>query len=672
MLASPLVRTAAERLGRTGLAAAAAAFLLAFCALFLADGADATRLVWIGALALAAAVLPLAAALAGVAPNVRLDRFGGAFLGCLLGLALWMALSILWSTSPDRSWAATNRTLVYAAFALAGLVLGSWLPRPALSGARAAAVLLALLYGWALLAKCVPSLYADYGRLARLRAPLGYWNELALLGAVGVPVALWLAASRVRRPWERVAGTLLLYAAVLVTLLTYSRVGVALAVLAAVAWLLLSSERVEGLAVVVLGGGVGAAVFGGALALPGITGDGEPHSARAADGAIFAGVILAGALVVGLAVLALAQLSGRRPLTEGRRRGIERAAALAGIGLAVAAVVVGAVFAGRIWHSFANPVTSQISSGSGHALSFNSSNRWRWWQEEWSAFTAHPGGGTGAGSFHLTDLRLRQSSLVTTEEPHNTPLQFLGELGIVGLLLYLGAAAAAAAGILAARRRAAGDERAAVTALGVALAVFLLHMVADMDWSFVATCGPLLLAAGLLLGREPPAEPGRVPPRRPLVAGAAVLLALGVVYSLAAPWLAQRALAAAGAAEGRNDIAGAIADTKRAHSYDPLSTDALTEWAALLDANGDTFGALQRYEDAVALEPESSSAWFALGSFYYEQGAWPQAYDALSKAWTYDRYTVGTPCGLLDQARHKALGVWPPSCPRGSRPAASP
>ena len=90
-----------------------------------------------------------------------------------------------------------------------------------------------------------------------------------------------------------------------------------------------------------------------------------------------------------------------------------------------------------------------------------------------------------------------------------------------------------------------------------------------------------------------------------------MLVALGVVYSLGAPWLAQRALASA----------TTIAQVKRAHSYDPLSTDALTEWAALRDAQGDTFGALKLYRDAVALEPESSDTWWALGSFYYEHQA---------------------------------------------------
>jgi O-Antigen ligase len=664
MLASPPVRAAAERVGGAGTAAAAAAgAALVFYALFFAGGFDQAALFWIACLALAAAVLPAAASLLGAGPAMALDRAGAGFLACLFALTAWMGASTLWSLSPDRSWAYTNRTLAYAAFALVGVVLGAWLRRPALAGARAAAVLLALLYGWALLAKCVPALYSDYGRIARLRAPIGYWNELAVLGAAGVPVALWLAAPRARPAAARAAGAVLLYAASLVTLLTYSRIGVILAVLAAVAWIVLSHDRVESLAASLLAGIPAGGVFGAALALPGITGDGEPRAVRAHDGWIFALVVLAGAAAVGLAALALARRERGAPLSAERRRAVERAAAAGGVVLAGAAVAASVAFAHRIWSEFANPATSQISSGTQHLGSLSSSNRWRWWVEEWQAFTEHPLAGTGAGTFQLTDFRLRQSSLVTTTEPHNTPLQFLGELGIVGFLLYLGAAVAAGVGIVAAWRRSAGADRAAVTALGLAVAAFAAHTVVDMDWNFVAACGPFLLVAGLLLGRRPAARAGVVVARRPLVAAAAVLVGLAGAYSLAAPWLAQRTLATATTAS----------QFHRAHGYDPLSTEVISDWAAVEAVQGHLARALKLYRDEVALEPENGATWYDLGAFYYDNGAWGQAYDALSKAWRYDpQGPTGVPCGLLDQARHKALGTWPPSCPRGSPRAASP
>ena len=662
MLASSAVPTAAEPVGGLGLAVAAASAVAAFCALFFSGGFADGPLVWVGALAVGLAAIAAVASALHLVPAPALDLPTGAFLGCLFGLAVWMGLSTLWSLSPDRTWGYTNRTLVYAAFALLGVLLAAILPRPGETVARAAAVLLGLVLGWALLAKCVPALYGDYGRVARLRAPLGYWNELALLADVAVPVALWLAAPRGRRAVVRAAGALLLYAAVVTLLLTYSRFGVALAIAAAAGWVVLDRDRVESLVAAALAAAAGAGAFGVAYALPGITKDGQSHATRVHDGWVFGLVIVAlGAAAFG-AALALARAETRRPLRPERRRQMERIAALAAVLAVMAGIALSAAFAGRIWHEFTNPVSSQISSSSPSRLgSLNSSNRWRWWTEEWSAFTGHPLGGTGAGTFQLTDLRLRSSPL-TTEEPHNTPLQLLGETGVVGFLLYAGAAAAAALGIVRARRRASGGELAAVTALGVGLAAFLVHMVVDMDWNYVATCGPLLLVAGAVVGRRAP-EPAAARSRHPLLAVGAVLFALGAVYSLAAPWLSDRQLASA----------TTIADFKRAHAYNPLSTLALSEWATLEDATGNLRQAQKLYRQEVSLEPENGSTWYDLGRFYWEHGAWQQAYDAFDKSYRYDSQgPAGVPCGLLDQARHKVLGVWPASCPRGSPRAGTP
>jgi tetratricopeptide (TPR) repeat protein len=154
-----------------------------------------------------------------------------------------------------------------------------------------------------------------------------------------------------------------------------------------------------------------------------------------------------------------------------------------------------------------------------------------------------------------------------------------------------------------------------------------------------------------------------------MLAAAGVVFAVGAFYSLSAPWLAQRQLASATSALGRNDLAGAIAHAKRAHSWDPLSTQVLLDWAAFDDDA--PLRAQDLYRKAVSLEPQSSEVWFALGDFYWAHAAWKPAYDAYSKAWQYNRFgPAGTPCGALDQARHKVLHTWPASCPRG-RPRAS-
>jgi hypothetical protein len=600
------VRLADERV--EGLLPALAAVGVCFCALFFGDATSLAPLVWIGAIALLAAAALLFRRAPGGLPAT-------AFVACLGGLALWCGLSIAWSASPDDSWTFTNRTLVYAGFGLLGVLAGG---RSTGRVAGLATALAALVIGWALLAKCVPALYSDYGRVARLRAPIGDWNMLALVCAAAVPLALWLGAR------ARVASTVLLYFASIALLLTYSRFGVALAILAAAAWIVLEPDRVESIVACLVAGAAGAGAYGIALALSGITSDEQPHRVRAHDGWVFLLVLLGGAAIVALVALALTRVR----LSADRRRVVERAAAAVALVIVLAGFAVTLAKAGTIWRDFTNPVAAQTTNAPTRLGSGGGGNRWSWWQEAWHGFTAHPLGGTGAGTFRFTDLRLRRSTDITALEPHNTPLQFLSETGIVGFLLYLGVAAAV---LLAAWRRRGG----AATALGITVAVFFAHTIVNYDWSFVAVTGPFLLLGGVLV-----AEQSEARARRPLVAAAAVVFALGCVYSLAAPWLADRIQPTS------------IANLKRAHSYDPLSTSVLTEWAFFEGGNR----GVKLFRDAIALEPTNSNVWFDLATYYAQSGDWKNAYGALSKAFQYDPYGPAGQCGLAEQIRRK-VGV---------------
>jgi hypothetical protein len=136
MLASPPVRSAGERAGGFGPVLGAA--VVSICAIFFGSGLSAVTLVWVGGLALLLAALLAAAALLGVLPAPLLDGPAALFCGSLFGLALWCGVTTVWSTSPDRTWTYTNRTVVYAAFALVGLLVGTRLPRSRLAGGAAA------------------------------------------------------------------------------------------------------------------------------------------------------------------------------------------------------------------------------------------------------------------------------------------------------------------------------------------------------------------------------------------------------------------------------------------------------------------------------------------------------------------------------------------------------
>jgi hypothetical protein len=623
-----------------------AALALTAAALFLSDGSSDDRLFWIGAGVVLAASAAAVAILLGRLPLPRLTSAGAAFLALLAFLGVWEAVSIEWSILPSRSWDYANRTFVYFAFACLGAALAG-VPRRWVASALSA--LLGALFAVALSAKVFPSIHDDYGRVARLRWPVAYWNELALLGAAAVPLALWLAGREHGRR-ARVAGVVLLYAAVITVVLTYSRTGIALAAVAGVAWIALDRERLEdleALALGVVGGGLVAAI---GLALPGIRVDGEPGSVRSHDGRLF-GL----ALVLGAAAVAAAAWSvlGREVAVE-RRRLVVRVA-VGAIAVVVLAGVVGAVahaggpvaFAKDRWNDFAH---TQSSPSAVRLQTTSSGNRWGWWQQAWDAWTQHPAGGTGAGSFRLTStLRSDNPALVTTE-PHNVPLQFLSETGVVGFLVY---ASMVVAAVLALRGR--GRDRV-TTALTLVLAIGAIHQIVDIDWDFVATQGPLFALAGFLV-----AEPGRLLTRRqPLPTAAVALACLAALYSLFSPWASDRRLNTGYDRAVRGDFAGALTAAKDAHSLNPLAVEPLWLWATMSNSDAES---RSLYLRAAHREPQNPETWYELGYFEGEvMKDWRAAYRHLDHSWHLDPFgPAGRPPGSqeLDKARCK---VDPSTC----------
>src|SRR3954451_15341277 len=156
---------------------AAAGALVGVSALF-SGGSSNGRLTWIGLAALAVAAGVATVALVSAWP--ALGREAVVALALLVAFVCWSGISILWSIEPDRSWDYLNRGLVYVAFAVVGLAVGSFVPRAFRLWAGLFAVVIALALGWALLGKAVPAL-AGSGRVARLSSPVDYWNGLALL-----------------------------------------------------------------------------------------------------------------------------------------------------------------------------------------------------------------------------------------------------------------------------------------------------------------------------------------------------------------------------------------------------------------------------------------------------------------------------------------------------------
>ncbi len=629
---------------RAALLAAAGALLLA--ALFAGGASGDSRLLWIGGGAALAAGLAAAASFLGLLPRPAPGRSGAAFLALAGGFVLWSGVTILWSVQPDRSWDYTNRGLVYLAFAVFGLFLGAALPHAPRKLALLFLAGFALAVGWALLGKAIPSLYPDYGRIARLRSPIGYWNALAQVCDALLPLGLWLGA---RRRW---AGALVVYGASVAAVLTLSRSGLVIGALAVVLYLALARDAYGSLLTLAASLPPAAVVAGIAFTQPGLVDDGTTHAQRVHAGVVFAVALLVGAAVTALLGIWLSRL--RIPDAPGRRR-VVRSAASGAIMLVLLVAVAGVVREGgpspaarKLWHGFST--TEQITQSSGRLGSANSSNRWRWWQESWDSFTQHPLGGSGAGTFELEHRLVRAAHYSEpTIEPHSIALQALGETGIVGFALLMGAVLAAAFALRSALRRLDGVDRAAAVALTAGAAAWLAHALVDLHWDYVAVTGPVFLLVGALAAAGRPAAEAR---RRPLWAVGAVLLAAAAIYSLATPWLANARLNSGLAALGRGDLAAADSDFRSANRLNPLAVEPLLYQAAVATARGDEHAAEILYLRARARQPKNPDVLYELGVFEFRRGNYLAAYRALNDAYTLDRFgPAGQKGGYLDKAR---------------------
>jgi hypothetical protein len=481
----------------------------------------------------------------------------------LAALTAWLAISISWSALPSRSWNYADRTFVYLCFAVVGL----WLANRRLELAHGLAALLGAVVLWSLGSKVFPlGAQPPIGVTSRLDSPVGLWNQLALLGAFALPLALWLAVRR------RVLGTLLAFAWCVVLVLTLSRGGIAVAVIVVALWLWLGDDP-WGSVVTIVAAAVPAGVVAGiAFALPGVTGGLEPSSTRWRDGLIFGALLVAGGVA--------AALLTRLPRPRVSRRTLY---ALGAIVLA-AIVVVGVLKAGSAWRQFT--ASAEVGNQGPGRASLSSNFRWPWWKQAFHGFQHHPLAGTGGGSFHVTNLRYRTSYLDVTSEPHDLPVQFLSEVGIVGFVLFAAAAVLLLRGSL--RRRGAD------LALALILPAYLLHGLVDIDWDFLAVSAPAFLVAGSLVGRAP----RRVPAFAAVAAAGAAVLAFVV---LLLPWLGQR-----WADQAFVDANAKLAN--RARAVDPLLVEPY--WALALAHLGNPSLAVYYYGRATQVQPQNADTWW--------------------------------------------------------------
>ncbi|MGH2841578.1 MAG: O-antigen ligase family protein, partial [Solirubrobacteraceae bacterium] len=461
-------------------------------------------------------------------------------VGLLALFAVWCGVTMLWSVTPDRTWAHINRAAAYTLVVVLAIGVGSSalraIERVAI-GWLVVAVACAL---YALGGKVIPGvslLGIDFNHtstVSRLRAPLEYWNALALVCVLAIPIALRLAADATRRVVTRLAALSALHVLLCCLAMTYSRGGI-LALLVTVAVMtVLGGLRLRVLAAVSLTLAFTIPVVGLAFNRPALKGVRVPLDERIPDGVLL-GLVMAGCLL-GLLITAwgLLRLEERTTWTERRTRNVWRA-------LAVTAGLLGCVYvaqaltadggprgvADRAWESFTTTTKDDVSDPA-RISTANSGNRWVWWEEAAGAWSERPLHGWGAGSFPVTHKLFRQEELGVVQ-PHNMPLQFLAETGLIGALLVLGGL-----GVLLftaldrVRAMGPGRQRDIAVALFAGAVAWLVHSFVDWDWDIPGVTLPALLFIGVLVAIPREVAWSRLPTeplQRPVGPRAAALVA---------------------------------------------------------------------------------------------------------------------------------------------------
>lgn len=204
----------------------------------------------------------LATVAVGLLPRRRLGPAALGALGLLTAFALWVGLSLIWTESVEKTFTDFARALSYVAIFALVLVSRDGRETQRLIGAVAGAIVVVAIV--ALLSRLHPDWFPtaqQTGKILeaedRLSFPLNYWNALAALTAIGVPLLLQLA-SGARWIITRAAAAAALPAMILVLYLTLSRGGIGATAIAVLVFLVIAADRLPKLIPLAIAAAAGA------------------------------------------------------------------------------------------------------------------------------------------------------------------------------------------------------------------------------------------------------------------------------------------------------------------------------------------------------------------------------------------------------------------------------
>ena len=307
----------------------------------------------------------LLGALAGILPVARPTPAARIALGLLAAFTAWNALACTWTLSTERSLQELSRVVGYLGVVLLGTVAVRDRERALRRVVDAVALAAVIVAALAVLSRLRPGTFSSARNVAallpgtsgRLAWPLDYWNALAAMMALGVPLLLSIAGSaRAVTTRALAAGALPLLA--LCGYLTFSRGGAIEAGVGLVVFLLGARDRLPKLATILAAAGASALL---------VLDAGHRHAVERGlgDGAARhqgAGLLLLTGVACGLVAViqvGIVRLEGRR--TNVGHRGLPQrgrrllVAGVVALGLLAAAGLGAPHRVARAWSEFKRP-----------------------------------------------------------------------------------------------------------------------------------------------------------------------------------------------------------------------------------------------------------------------------------------------------------------------------
>ena len=578
----------------------------------------------------------LAAVLVGALPRLRPSPLAWAGLALFAAFVIWTALSLGWTESVDRTSADLARVTAYlGVFALA---LFSRVRRDAqrVIGAVASAIVLVAIVG--LLSRLHPGWFPGAtatGRFLddpeRLSYPLNYWNGLAGLIAIGMPLLLQLATDARTALARGLAGAAL-PALALTIFMTLSRGGIAAAILVVAIYLALAADRLPKL-LTLLVAAAGSAVLIAALhardALQSGLLNGEAHR----QGTELLWIAIGVCAAVGIVQVGLSseRVRGARPAWSHTSRRQAIYASLVAVAIA-ALVALGAGVPGRIsngWEEFREG--GGPGSGAGRLGSVAGQSRYQLWSSALRENGAAPWKGTGSGTFEYWWARDGDTEEIV-RDTHSLYFQTLGELGFVGLALLASFLALIVVGGLRLLLVGGGTGRSQLAAAFAGFAAFCITAAFDWMWQIPVLPVAALLLGSLLLfgwGQSAKERPAAFPLPLRLAAAAAALVAIAAIaIPLASTSLVRQSEADARAGE----LGGALEKARTAQNVQPDAAAPRLQQALVLEEMGRLASASTAATAATERERTNWRNWLVLSRIEAERGRADRAIEAYRRA----------------------------------------